>query len=120
MPGILNTGAQNTLYSLQPGGILEIDLSTYKVQTHNHIYEVSIRSISFTLTQDIRLCLMMQLIYYYSNRSRNLALASLPSALNKLILPKMVILINSNKMYTLPFYMVIKYIHNICLIGSMI
>lgn len=51
--GILNTGAQNTPFKLtETTNILEITLPSYKMQTNNHIYEVSIRSTLLTLTQD--------------------------------------------------------------------
>ena len=54
---------KHSINSLKPANILEINLPSYEVQTHNHIYMVSIRSMSLTLIQHTRLCLLMQLIY---------------------------------------------------------
>jgi len=75
-----------SINSLKPANILEINLPSYEVQTHNHIYMVSIRSMSLTLIHQVVFTDAINL--YHSNGSRKLALASVPSALNISVLPK--------------------------------
>ena len=79
----------NTKYSinsLKPANILEINLPSYEVQIHNHIYMVSIRSMSFTLIHQVVFTDAINL--YHSNGSRKVVLASVSSALNISTLPK--------------------------------